>query len=68
MFINIELKRMLMKVLSDPCQGNFKCYIIGNWMCFIFLKTFHLSSMKLLQFWLIVGELQAFKLCVEVFL
>ena len=27
-----------------------KCFIVGNWTCFSFLKTFHLSSKRLLRF------------------
>ena len=41
---------MLMKVLSHPGHGNCKSYVVGNWTCFSFLKTFHLSSERLLQF------------------
>ena len=37
---------------------------IGNWTCFSFLNTFHLSSEKLHQFYLTGGELQAYELCV----
>ena len=45
---------------------SFECCIVGSWTCFSFLKTFHLSTNRLLQFWLAGGELQAFKLCVGV--
>ena len=59
----VTLDLMLMKVLSHPGHGKSKCCIVGNWTCFSLLKTFHLSSKRLFQFWL-TGGLQAFKLCV----
>ena len=43
-----------------------KSYTAGNWSCFSFLKTFHLSSKCILPFLLTGGELQAFKLGVGV--
>ena len=54
-----------MEVFSHTSHGNCKCYIIGNWTGFSFLKMFHLSSKRLLQF-LLTGEgLQTFSPCVE---
>ena len=35
--------KMLMKVLGHPGHGNSECCIVGNWTCFSFLKTSHLS-------------------------
>ena len=43
---------LLMKVFSHPGYGNSKCCIVANWIYFIFLKMFHLSSERILQFWL----------------
>ena len=57
---------MLTNVLSHTGHGSFKCCIVGKWTCFSFLKMFHLSSKRLLQFSLTGGELQAFKPCVGV--
>ena len=37
-------------VLSHPGHGKSRCCIVGNWTCLSFLKTFHLSSKRLLQF------------------
>ena len=39
---------LFMKVRSHPAHGTSRCCIVGNWTCFSFLKTFHLSSKRLL--------------------
>lgn len=52
--VNVEFKpyihynELLKKVLSNPGQGNSKCYILDNWKCFSFLKMFRLSSEQVL--------------------
>lgn len=41
---------MLVKDPSHPGHGNAKCYIIGYWIFFSFLKMLHLSPKRLLKF------------------
>jgi len=41
---------LLMKILSHPGHGNHKSLNEGNWTSSGILKTFHLSSEKLLHF------------------
>ena len=70
MVLDPRKKQQNVRALSQSLFGNIycpsNCCIVGNWTCFSFLKTFHLSSKNLLQFKLTGGELQAFNLCVGV--
>ena len=61
-----EQTMMLMKVLIHPGHGKSKCCIVNKWTCLSFLKMFHLSCKRHLQFQLSGGELHVFKLCVGV--
>ena len=57
--------KLLMKTLSHPGQCNHKSLDKGNWTSWI-LKTFHLSSKRLLQFWWVDERWSVFKIQEEV--